>query len=46
MGSAVEFVSISAGVVSWQILNIALLIGSIVLVGYLLFLIIRWLRKQ
>lgn len=46
MGSAVEFVSISAGVVAWQILNIALLIGSVVLVCYLLFLIIRWLRKQ
>ena len=46
MGSAAEFVSLSAGIVAWQILNIVLLIGGIALAGYILFLIIRWLRKQ
>lgn len=46
MGSAVEFVSLSAGMVAWQIFNIVLLIGSTVLAGYVLFLLIRWLRKQ
>lgn len=37
-----EFVSLSWETIAWQVLNIAI----IVVIAYLLFLLIRWLRKQ